>query len=357
MLPGHYSSRMLRVAEKSNRCWRGAHAAAVLLVALWTGAVTGRPRVLLISVDGLRPDAITAESAPNLAALRDTGVSVARALSDLPAVTLPNHTSMLTGLAGEVHGVVANITIPGFVQYPTIFQYARIAGLRSAFFASKEKLKYLAPPQDVETVVLVSDIGALTDALLAQLTPDGPDLIFAHLRDPDTEGHAHGWMTPEYLSGVQRSDVQIGRILTTLQAAAQRAAAGLEPPRPTYVLVSADHGGLGKTHGMNVEADRRIPWILGGPDLVAGLQLEAGTTLDTAPTALWLLGVPIPETFTGQARTEARASGSPAGGESPGAAAAGGSWEGVPPVTACVLLTIPAILLSLLMLRRMNRRG
>lgn len=270
----------------------------------WHAAAGQKPRVILISVDGLRPDAITAETAPNMAALRDAGAHAERALNDLPSVTLPNHTSMLTGVSSEVHGVLVNTTIPGHTKTPTVFHFTHNAGLRCAFFATKEKLNYLAPPDDVETTFNDADMAKTTSELLTQLSATGPDLIFLHLREPDSTGHAKKWMSPEYLEAVGRSDEQIGRIREAVGADLSDGAG-----RPTYIIITADHGGDGLSHAVNIEQNRRIPWIVAGPGIAAGRTLTQDvTTLDTAPTVLFLLGIPTPANLPGVARSTVLAS-------------------------------------------------
>ncbi len=64
----------------------------------------------------------------------------------------------------------------------------------------------------------------------------------------------------------------------------------------TVVIVTADHGGLGKTHGGEDPRSRSIPWIAAGPGVRRGYDLTREGTLtvnteDTAATACWLLGL------------------------------------------------------------------
>lgn len=271
---------------------------ALLVLFGWAaaaGALAASPRVVLISVDGLRPDAITADRAPHMAALRAAGAQARLALNDLPSATLPNHTTMLTGLVSDVHGVLLDFELCGYVRLPTVFDHAAEAGLRSAFFASKAKLRYLAPPGSLETVDIGSDTEALVARLIEQIAPDGPDLIFLHLREPDSTGHDAGWMSPPYLEAVTRVDALVGRI---------QAALDTENSRRNYLLLTADHGGEGTNHFLNTPAARHIPWIVVGPDIPAGVGLDEIVSIaDTTPTALWLLGVDVPAGLSGRART------------------------------------------------------
>ncbi len=263
----------------------------VALPMLLTGAASG-PRAVVVSVDGLRPDVMTPERAPRLAGLRAAGVSAARAVNDLPSVTMTNHATMLTGLRADRHHVLLDVELPGQIASPTIFDTLRDAGLRGAFLASKGKLRYLARDELVETVAIVSDTAALTDQALGLLAPDGPDFIFLHLRDPDSVGHAHGWLSPMYDEAVAHVDVQIGRIADALSA---------DPSRASFLVVTADHGGQGTNHFLNVPENRLIPWLAVGPGIPPGGVLAGEvSTADTMPTVLSLLGVAAPPGLDGR---------------------------------------------------------
>jgi Uncharacterized proteins of the AP superfamily len=243
--------------------------------------LAGDSRVVLVSIDGLRPDAISAEWAPHLAWLRDSGASPATTLNDLPSATLPNHTTMLTGLPVSRHGVIENWNLTGHTSHATLFDYAAAAGKRSAFFAGKSKLGFLARPGSVETVQIDGDTDSLVEGILQQLGQDGPDLVFVHLRNPDSVGHQSDWMSSEYIDAVSYVDGVIGRLIDAVNAQADR---------PTYLIVTADHGGEGNNHFLDLAVNRTVPWIIYGPDTVRGTLSATFGIVDTTPTVLALLG-------------------------------------------------------------------
>src|SRR5262245_46683212 len=65
-------------------------------------------RAVVISIDGLRPDVLMASSAPVLRELMGKSSFTLSAITTASCVTLPSHTSMLTGVPPDVHGVTWN---------------------------------------------------------------------------------------------------------------------------------------------------------------------------------------------------------------------------------------------------------
>jgi hypothetical protein len=78
----------------------------------------------------------------------------------------------------------------------------------------------------------------------------------------------------------------------------------------TAIILSADHGGAGRTHGADDARSRHIPWILSGPgirknfDLTALPELEVNT-YDTFATACYLLNIPVKTKIDGKPIVEA----------------------------------------------------
>ena len=102
--------------------------------------------VIVVSVDGLRPDAIRAYDAPTLQRLMREGSYTLAASTIHPSKTLPSHTSMLTGQPPERHGVLwNNVTTADAdaIELPNIFSVARAHGYSTAAFFSKAKFQPL----------------------------------------------------------------------------------------------------------------------------------------------------------------------------------------------------------------------
>ncbi len=242
--------------------------------------------VVIISIDGLRPDAIGLAPMPVLEALAVQGAASFTAQTVLPPATLPAHTSMLTGLPPSVHGVTWNDYEPergtiGSDSTPTLFTLAHAAGLRTLAVVGKEKFAHFNGPGAIDTFLYATegDRDVVDQALTA--LADDYDLIFIHLPNTDYFGHSTGWMSETYLFQLTRTDQQLARLLAAL-------------PAEATILVTADHGGLGTAHGANLPENRTIPWVLSGPRAAPGLVLnEPISVMDTAATAAYLLGLQL----------------------------------------------------------------
>jgi arylsulfatase A-like enzyme len=214
---------------------------------------------------------------------------------------------MLTGVGPEKHGITWNseeMDEHGHVNVPTVFGIAKAAGLRTAAFFSKTKFHHLEAPATLDYVKSPSG-GLLTGRFSAERTAqfvedylesavEDPNLMFVHIGEPDYAGHFYGWMSGMYGEAVRLADHAVSEIL---DEANDRFGGG------NYtVIVTADHGGHGRDHGSRDPRDTTIPWIAWGKGIQPGTVLPDGIrTMDTAATALWMLGVEAPVSWVGTA--------------------------------------------------------
>jgi predicted AlkP superfamily pyrophosphatase or phosphodiesterase len=286
-------------------------AAALIVVPLLAAGCAGNPapgdvpragiarHVVVISIDGLRPDAIEASGARNLQRMMGEGAYSLRARTIMPSRTLPSHTSMLTGVQPAVHGITWNdeqVDAQGRVRVATVFDMADSAHLHTAAFFGKAKFRHLIhgdAPDEVEAprgaeVVLAPRI---TQDVVQYLRFRKPDLLFVHIPDPDIAGHSAGWMTLPYRWAVRRADAAVEQI---------RRAAVRAYGTDFVMIITADHGGHGRDHGTAAPEDVNIPWIVWGAGVESGAIAAQINTFDTAATALWVLGVPVPTRWEGR---------------------------------------------------------
>jgi arylsulfatase A-like enzyme len=292
----------------------------VILVAAWLAVAPkafgeGAPRVhhvFIISFDQGNPDLIEKSDMPVLHQMVAEGAHTWEAYTIVPSLTLPSHTSMLTGVGPQKHQILWNDYEPekGLVTVPTIFSIAKKHGLVTAMFVGKEKFKHLNLPGSVDEFVWPrpkDNAKAVAKAFASAVMQLKPNLCFIHFRDPDTEGHNHGADSPEKVQALKDCDDALRTIKEAI------AAAGLA--EDMVIILTADHGSHniknkeGKivgTHGTADTADVKIPWIAWGKTVKKDFAVTAVVVqYDTAATALWLLGIPVPETFWGRPVTSA----------------------------------------------------
>lgn len=255
-------------------------------------------QVLAISVDGLRADAIArlgVDRAPNLLWLYRQGVRTPNARTAVEATrTLPNHTSMLTGRRIDTgmggHGVTFN-SDDGSTVHQAAGEYVASAfdrvhdrGWRTALYTSKRKFRFFnrswnsthgAPDRTgvdngrdkIDRYFYRDHQGLLTDAVLADLRNGAPPFTLLHYAAPDRDGHRYGWMSPQYLDAVARTDAQIGRVLRLI-----RSRDALSDH--LAVILTSDHGGAGYSHTDPTDFRTfRIPFIVWGPGVLRGVDI------------------------------------------------------------------------------------
>jgi predicted AlkP superfamily pyrophosphatase or phosphodiesterase len=249
------------------------------------------PKVAVISVDGLRADAVAKTELPNLRGLVARGAFTYAARSVTPSETLPGHASMLSGEEPKVHKITSDWDgyrpEKGFIAVPTAFAVAKAVGLRTAMVVGKGKLQHLAPPGTVDTFVLAErgDADVANEAIVQ--AGASFDLLFVHFPDVDSAGHAGGWMSTTYLEALARLDEALGRLLAAL-------------PPETTVILTADHGGKDHSHGRDIPEDTTVPWIVAGPKVARRGEIASRVRqTDTAATALWVFGLSLPSGCAG----------------------------------------------------------
>jgi arylsulfatase A-like enzyme len=276
-------------------------AAVVLTLAAPLAQTPERHTQLVIVVDGLRPDAVSAAVMPRLFRLGRRGVVFNAHHSVIPTVTRVNASSFVTGTYPETHGLLGNtIYIPSvdatrgldtgerdnlervaraegkLLTAPTlgeILQGAgkKLLGVSSGSTGSAFLLNHTASGGGVIHTdyslpqALAADVARILGPVPAHATPnDGqnqravdaylkvgldqisPDVTLMWLNDPDGTAHENGVGAPLTLTSLRLVDHAIGRIEDTL------ADKGLLAR--TNIIVTSDHGFSKHTGGFNLES-------------------------------------------------------------------------------------------------------
>ena len=252
--------------------------------------------MVIISIDGLRPDALDLADTPTLDFLRAKGAYSPSAQTVSLSTTLPSHASMLCGMTTAKHGIDFHMPYIGWpgMNGPTLFNVAHDAGLSTAMVVGKEELNYLVLPNSVDKLFCaeVHD-SEVRDQAIEFIEAGLPNILFIHFPDTDRVGHEYGWMSSNQLYAVNFTDGLIGEIVAALDGGGYL--------DRTLLIVTSDHGGQGTGHGDDNPLDRTIPWLAVGPGVRSGLALtKAINTYDTAATAAYALELPLPEVWDGR---------------------------------------------------------
>lgn len=279
-----------------------------------TPAGKSAPRVVLISLDGIRTDGLRQAKTPHLDALFAEGSFSWRTRDVMPSITLPNWTSILTGSGPEQHGVTDNAWAPDYNRivpmvvdaegyYPSLFQALKeqVPSMRTAFYWNWRPLinpynRKWFDETFYEENDRFSESYAKAFAFL-KAHRDEPTLVFLYDVHTDHAGHRHAWMSQRYLTAIGEVDAAVGRLVADLRRE------GLF--EGTHFLFLTDHGGLGNNHGGVSVAEMVVPWGIVGPGIRRDPDLAVpNNTINTAPTVLRLFGATAPTCWVGHAVEE-----------------------------------------------------
>jgi len=237
-------------------------------------------RVVVVTVDGLRPS--DAMRLPTIGQLAREGAFAAPpegALSVLPSVTYPTHTTLVTGVYPASHGITTNLVLAADndtdlgewrwyrkdIRVATLYDVALDAQLRTALLhwpvtvgaratalipefrdrgekMSPSVLRSLSTPGFPEEVARryppfyekhTSD-EAVIDAAITTLDTVHPNLMFIHIAQTDSAEHKYGPDSPEAEAARIHADQQVARLLSALRAS--------RTWERTVLVIASDHG-------------------------------------------------------------------------------------------------------------------
>ena len=249
-----------------------------------------KKKVILISIDGMRPDGLQICGNPYVKELEKLCTYTYTGSSMTPSVTFPCHFSMTHSVTPQRHGILTNTYVPQVRPVQGIFEKIRAAGGICAMFYGWEPLRDIAQPGAlkfstyVQAYMKESVDTVLTDEALRTIGENKPDFAFLYMVDTDEKGgHDNGWMSEEYL---RRISIAIDNVKRVIEAFGEEYS----------VIIMADHGGHDRSHGSSMPEDMTIPLFFYGPEFEGGKVVEGLSLLDVAPTIAALLGIdPEPE--------------------------------------------------------------
>jgi predicted AlkP superfamily pyrophosphatase or phosphodiesterase len=282
--------------------WRAQPALPLLLLVIFVGNSALAASVLMISVDGLKPEYVLDADAhglkiPFLRSMLRDGAHARGVNGVWPTVTYPSHTTLLTGLSPAEHGIYNNLEFDPKntfanawywyaqqIRVPTLWQAAHEAGLSTASIGwpvsvGATAVDVLIPeywrvarltdvdPSDALLLAAVSRPEGVLQKMQARLGPymrgndpsppgdeiktryaldvlknQKPRFMTIHLSSLDEQQHGHGPFSPEANQDLEVIDGQLAQLF-----AASRA----NDPKAVAVVVS-DHGFVHITHKVNL---------------------------------------------------------------------------------------------------------
>lgn len=256
------------------------------------------PKVLLIGIDGLRPDAMLAANAPNLQNLMANGCWTDNASASAYTWSGPGWSDVLCGVWPDKHNVIDNsFTNPRYTQYPHFFKRLKEArpSIITAHYSSWGPIDSTILGSTSVNYRRFIDYSQNGDALLSAeaanlLRTTNLDIMYFYFADVDIMGHTYGFspFSPEYIHEIEQTDAQLGTMLAAIRARANYA------NENWLIIVTSDHGGtLDLSHGRNEEAHRRIPFIISGPTTARGKLNMTVNQVDVPAIACAHLGITI----------------------------------------------------------------
>ena len=289
---------------------------------LWAGRGVGRPNVILITLDTTRADRLgcygyAQASTPNIDALARGGVLFSQAASPAP-LTLPAHSSIMTGMYPTHHGVRVNGSTALGQSQTTLAEVLSEKGYETGAFVGAFVLDGrwglnqgfrvyddhfdLKKYKHIDLAGVQRPADQVMDAALAWLESHKPDPFFAwiHLYDPHSpyeppepfrSQHGQRGLAGLYDGEIAFADEQVGRCVSWLRRNAL--------DEKTILVVMGDHGeGLGShgegTHGYFVyDYALRVPFVVATPfSELRGVRVDSQVSaVDVFPTLLALGGI------------------------------------------------------------------
>jgi predicted AlkP superfamily pyrophosphatase or phosphodiesterase len=290
----------------------------LLICLVWTlfivsaPAAETQPKVLIIGIDGCRPDALELAKTPHLDALiaagilfEGTDIRKPGGTDQADTVSGPGWSNLLTGVWPDKHRVLDNqFKKPNYKQYPHMFvrlkenrpeavtaSFSTWAPIEGKIVAGANVSRNFSdPPHDYADW----DRQA-TMACAEYLKTNDPDLVICYQGQVDEAGHAHGFhpSVAEYIAAMETVDRNVGELLASVKDRSHAA------DEDWLTIVCTDHGGQGTGHGNghSIPEIRTTFLIVSGPAAKQGKSSTPTFQVDVVPTALAHLGVELLPTW------------------------------------------------------------
>ncbi|KAI8339514.1 alkaline-phosphatase-like protein [Chlamydoabsidia padenii] len=206
--------------------------------------------VILVSLDGFKPDYLKLGVTPHMDRLANEGIQADHMYSSFPTLTFPNHWTLVTGLYPEAHGIVAN----DFYD-PSLSKTFHHSNDDSAWYSAAEPIWKTCNEHNRLSAAIMwpgseavlpnylygfnasktpNELVDLTLELIDMPFKERPHFISVHFPHADMAGHEYGPNDPNVKSSVESLDQAIGLLMNGLE---QRNIDG-----HAHIIVVSDHG-------------------------------------------------------------------------------------------------------------------
>lgn len=244
-----------------------------------------KKKVILFSIDGMRPDGMQQSANPFVTELEKRATYTYNGKSVFPSVTFPCHYSMTHSVEPMRHGILTNTYVPEVRPVAGIFERIKESGGISAMYYGWENLRDIARPGSLRYATYINAYTeeycdqVLTKEAIRRIEKDHPDFVFLYMVETDEKGgHDNGWMSVEYIRRISLALDNVKLVMDTFG------------DEYTYILM-ADHGGHDRSHGTDMPEDMTIPLFFVGEDFEEGKILPEASLLDIAPTIAHVMGI------------------------------------------------------------------
>ena len=260
--------------------------------------------VFFIGLDSWGSYSMAKADMPNVRRLMENGSYTLKKRTTLPSHSASNWASMFMGASPEIHGfcewgsktpdLVPRVTSEDGI-FPTIFNLLRDKDPDAEIgaFYEWDGIKYLIDTLAMSRYETVPQ-DQLSDSARNYILTKKPKLAAFVFDDPDHVGHAIGHDTEALYAKLTQLDGWIGEILDAIEQA------GIMDK--SIIILTSDHGGIGKGHGGRTMEEMETPFVIYGKGVRKGYCFDDISVMqfDVASTMAYIFNLKQPQAWFGR---------------------------------------------------------
>jgi len=245
--------------------------------------------VIVVLVDGARPDIIDKIGGEGFGFLEKEGVLFSNAYALPPTYSIPARAAISTGLPHEISGVTSNWYNKGVLNLPSIFSLAKNYGLKTGAIGDSSISMLFKDYLDtyIEIPETSGHMKKSTEEAVKIITSgELPNILWVGFADIDEAGHDYGALSSRYEEAIVEASQLIMKMIEALKLR------GMDDK--TVLIVLSDHGHLDRGgHGGEELEVRRVYLSIMGPSIKKNVILNGDVYYTSiASTVAFVLGLP-----------------------------------------------------------------